>query len=293
MDALHTLQNLFTLAFVVTSMLGMGLSLTVSQIFQPLRNTMLVIRALAANFLVVPAIAFALSRLVPMNLSTQIGLLLLGTAAGAPFLPKLALIAKAGAAFAVGLMSLLMIVTIGYLPLVLPLLVPGVSVNPGQIAVSLIATMLTPLIVGLFVKARWAGVAAALQPTLAQISSVSLVLLLVLMLGLNVKSVLALFGTGDILATLVFIAISLGVGYVLGGPGTDTRRVLGLGTGQRNMAATFIIATANFANQPDVLAYLAAAGLVGMIAMFPTAAEFGRRAVPTAIAADIPVSDQP
>ena len=288
MDALRTLQNLFTLAFVVTSMLSMGLSLTVSQIFQPLRNTMLVIRALAANFLVVPAIAFALSRLVPLNLSTQIGLLLLGAAAGAPFLPKLALIAKADAAFAVGLMSLLMIVTIGYLPLVLPLLVPGVSINPGQIAVSLIVTMLTPLIVGLFVKARWAGVAAALQPTLAQISSVSLVLLLVLMLGLNVTSVLALFGTGDILATLVFIAISLGVGYVLGGPGTDTRRVLALGTGQRNMAATFIIATANFADQPDVLAYLAAAGLVGMIATFPTAAEFGRRARPTAIAADLP-----
>ena len=293
MDALRTLQNLFTLAFVVTSMLSMGLTLTVSQILQPLSNTMLVIRALAANFLVVPAIAFALSRLVPLNLSTQIGLLLLGTAAGAPFLPKLALIAKAGAAFAVGLMSLLMIVSIGYLPLVLPLLVPGVSINPGQIAVSLVVTMLIPLIVGLFVKARWAGVAAALQPTLAQISSVSLVLLLVLMLGLNVKSVLALFGTGDILATLAFIAISLGVGYVLGGPGTDTRRVLALGTGQRNVAATFIIATANFANQPDVLAYLAAAALVGMIVTFPTAAEFGRRARPTPITADIPVSDQP
>src|SRR3982751_5541081 len=101
-----TLQNLFTFTFVLTSMLSMGLSLTVSQILQPLRNTRLVIMALAANFVVVPAVAFALSRIIPMNQSVQIGLLLMGTAAGAPFLPKLAQIAKANVAFAVGLMTL-------------------------------------------------------------------------------------------------------------------------------------------------------------------------------------------
>ena len=34
-------------------------------------------------------------------------------------------------------MVLLMVVTVGYLPLVLPLLLPGISVNPWQIARSL------------------------------------------------------------------------------------------------------------------------------------------------------------
>src|SRR4051794_1736825 len=55
-----TLQNLFTFTFVLTSMLSMGLSLTVSQIIQPLRSTRLVIMALAANFVIVPAVAFPL-----------------------------------------------------------------------------------------------------------------------------------------------------------------------------------------------------------------------------------------
>ena len=45
-----------------------------------------------------------------------IGLLLLGLAAGAPFLPKLAQISKGNLAFAVGLMVLLMVITVGYLP---------------------------------------------------------------------------------------------------------------------------------------------------------------------------------
>jgi len=60
-----TLQNLLTFAFVLTSMLSMGLSLTVSQIIQPLRSIQLVIMALAANFVALSAAAFALSRIIP------------------------------------------------------------------------------------------------------------------------------------------------------------------------------------------------------------------------------------
>jgi predicted Na+-dependent transporter len=275
-----TLQNLFTFAFVLTSMLSMGLSLTVSQIIQPLRSIRLVIMALAANFVVVPAAAFALSRIIPLEEDVQIGLLLLGTAAGAPSLPKLAQIAKANAAFAVGLMTMLMVVTIVYLPIVLPLLLPGVEVDAGQIAVSLIVQMLVPLIIGLLIKARYEGTAQTLQPVMAQISNISLALLLVLMLVVNFRNVLALFGTGAILATLLFIAISVVAGYFLGGPGTDTKRVLALGTGQRNLAAAFLIATANFAELPNVLVYLAAVSLLLMVALVPTSAEFGKRSEP-------------
>ena len=37
-------------------------------------------------------------------------------------------------------MVLLMVITVGYLPLVLPWLLPGASVGPGQIAGSLVVT---------------------------------------------------------------------------------------------------------------------------------------------------------
>jgi len=261
-------------------MLSMGLSLTVSQIIQPLRNTRLVIMALVANFVIVPAAAFALSRIIPLEQDVQIGLLLLGTAAGAPSLPKLAQIAKANVAFAVGLMTMLMVVTIVYLPIVLPLLLPGVEVDAGQIAVSLIVQMLVPLIVGLLIKARYQDTAQTLQPVMAQIANISLALLLVLMLVVNFRNVVALFGTGAILATLLFIAISVVAAYFLGGPGTDNKQVLALGTGQRNLAAAFLIAAANFADQPNVLVYLAATSLMMMVVLMPTAAEFGKRSEP-------------
>jgi BASS family bile acid:Na+ symporter len=290
---LSTLQNLFVFAFVVTSMLNMGLRLTLSEILQPLRNTRLVILSLAANFVIVPAAAFTLSRVIPLGEDVQIGLLLLGTAAGAPFLPQLAQNAKSNVAFAVGLMTILMVVTIVYLPVVLPLLLPGVKVDTGQIAVSLIMQMLVPLLIGLFIKARYQDTAGALQPVVAQISNISLALLLVLMLAVNFRSVLRLFGTGAILATLLFVSISVAGGYLLGGPSVDTKRVLALGTGQRNLAATFVIATANFAEQPNVLVYLTAVGLLTMVIMLPTTAEFAKHSKTAPGTTETTVTRQP
>jgi predicted Na+-dependent transporter len=277
-EFLATLQNLFTFAFVVSSMLAMGLSLTVGQIVEPLRNLRLVLLALLANFVIVPATAYLLAQVIPMDDQLQIGLILMGSAAGAPFLPKLAQIARANVPFAVGLMALLIVVTVAYLPFVLPLLLPGVEVDAGKIAVTLFGEMLVPLAIGLVVRARWVEAAGELQKPAAQVSNLSLALLLVLMLGLNIENVIGLFGSGALIATIVMVGVAIGSGYLLGGPGSDTRQVLALGTGQRNLAATFLIAGSNFADQPDVLVFLAGAGLMGMAIVMPLAAEFGKRA---------------
>jgi BASS family bile acid:Na+ symporter len=103
------------LCFVVSSMLATGAGLTVSQISEPLRNARLVVLALLANFVLMPLGALALARVLGLDESFGVGLLLLGCAAGAPFLPKLAELAKGNLAFAVGAMVLLMVVTVGYL----------------------------------------------------------------------------------------------------------------------------------------------------------------------------------
>src|SRR2546430_14277534 len=122
------------LTFVVSSMLAMGAGLTVSQIIEPLRNARLVLLALLANFVLMPLGALALAKVLWLDTPFAVGLLVLGCAAGAPFLPKLAELAKGNLAFSVGAMVLLMVVTVGYLPMVLPLLLPGVTVNPWEIA---------------------------------------------------------------------------------------------------------------------------------------------------------------
>ncbi|HSN74669.1 MAG TPA: bile acid:sodium symporter, partial [Anaerolineae bacterium] len=157
MTAQEFFQDIGSLAgllVIITRMLAMGRSLTVAQIVQPLKNVRLVLLALLANFVLVPLLAYVITLIIPLEQSLQIGLIVLATAAGAPFLPKLVQGAKGNIAFGVGLMVLLMVVTVFYLPIVLPLLLPGVEINPWDIAKSLIVLMLIPLAIGLLFKSH-------------------------------------------------------------------------------------------------------------------------------------------
>jgi bile acid:Na+ symporter, BASS family len=275
MELLQKASSVAMLAFVLCSMLAMGLNLTVGQIITPLRNVRLVTLSLLVNFLLMPFVAVGLATLLRLDEPLGVGLLLLGSAAGAPFLPKLAQIAKADLAFAVGLMVLLMVITVGYLPLVLPLLLPGVSVNPAKIARSLFLLMLLPLAGALAVKARFASFAARTKPVLDRLSNVSLILLVVLIAVANVNKVLAVFGTRGILAGLLFIAIGFAVGWFLGGPAADTRRVLALGTAQRNIAAALVVGSQSFSD-PQVIVMVIVVATVGFLILMPVSRTLGR-----------------
>ncbi|HKJ58188.1 MAG TPA: bile acid:sodium symporter [Halobacteriales archaeon] len=272
---LESLATLSVLVFVVTSMLAMGLSLTIGQIVEPLRNLQLVAKALVANFVLVPLIAYVILLVVPLTEAQSIGLILLATAAGAPFLPKLVELAKGSVAFGVGLMVLLMVVTVVYVPLVLPVLLPGVEVNPQDIASSLVILMLLPLAVGLLVKARYADAADRVQPVVNQTSTTALVFLVVLMLVLNFQTLVSVVGTGVLFAFALLIVASLVVGWLLGGPDAGTRPVLGLGTAQRNVSAALVVGAANFEDPDVVIMLVVGATLMGLLIV--VAGEIGKR----------------
>lgn len=272
----QSLAGIAGMLFVITSMLGMGMSLTMAQILQPLKNARLVILALLANFVLVPLLAYAITLVIPLEQSLGIGLVVLATAAGAPFLPKLVQGAKADVAFGVGLMVLLMVVTIIYVPIVLPLLLQGVSVNPWDIAQSLIVLMLIPLAIGLLIKSHSPDSAAAWQPMMNKISSLAILVLLVVGLGLNASNILGLIGTGGLLALLLFIIGSLVIGYLLGGGDPSVRSVMGLGTAQRNVSAAIVVAAQNF-TEGNTMSFILVASILLLLVLLPTAKRMGAR----------------
>jgi len=172
-------------------------------------------------------------------------------------------------------MVLLMVVTVVYVPVVVPLLLPGVEVNPVDIASSLVVLMLLPLAAGLFVKARYDETAAWIQPKANQVSSTALVFLLVLMLVLNFQTLLGVVGTGLLAAFALLVAASFGIGWLLGGPDPGTRPVLGLGTAQRNVAAALVVGAANFEDPDVVVTLVVGATLMGLLIL--VAGELGKR----------------
>jgi BASS family bile acid:Na+ symporter len=268
MNILNKAIPVAMLLFVVSSMLAVGLNLTVDQILAPLRNVKLVLLALFVNFVLMPVAALAIARLLRLDQPLGVALLLLGAAAGAPFLPKLAAIAKGDLAFAVGLMVLLMVLTVGYMPLVLPQLLEGVSVNSGKIARSLVLLMVLPLIIGLAVRARYEVVAARIGGLLNGLSTLSLGLLIVLLVVTNFRNIIDLFGTRGILASILFIAVGFALGWFLGGPGLNTRGVLALGTAQRNIAAALLVGGQNFSD-PRVVVMVVVVAIVGLLVLMP------------------------
>jgi predicted Na+-dependent transporter len=278
-DVIVGIARVAILTFVVASMVGLGLSLTVQQILAPLRNVRLVLLGLVTSFVVAPAGAWAIAELFGLDDSQSLGLLLLGVAAGAPFLPKLAQLAGGALAYSVGLMVMLMVVTVGYVPLVLPLLVDGVAIDAWGIARPLIVLMLLPLAVSLAVRARYPG-AGRLAPGLNQVSTVALALGIGSAVLVGLPQIWDEVGTGVIMATVVFVVACLAVGYLLGGSGRDQRVVTSLGTAQRNLSAALLIAATSFEDTPEVLVTVMVASLVLTGVLLVLAGELGRRAHP-------------
>ncbi len=283
-ELLRELSQLVTPAFAISTMLGMGMGLTVAQVATPLRNVRFVAAALGLNFIVVPAAAWLIGTMLGLDQDLRIGLTLVASVAGAPMIPKLVTIAGGDGASAVALVTLLVVATVVVAPLALPVLLPGVRVDPGAIAFALAWQMLLPLGVGIFIRERYPAEAAGYRDEVASISNITLVLVFVTSAGQNLPGLLGLFGSGGIVATVLLVGVALAGGYLLAIPAGVERRLLSLGAGQRNVAAAFIIATGSFADRPTVLAFIAAAGVIMMVMLFPLAGEWSKR--PSRLAAE-------
>jgi BASS family bile acid:Na+ symporter len=273
---LQSLLALSVLAFPVASMFAIGLSFTLKQIAGPLRHVGRVFRALVANFVIVPLLALGISRLLGLEPSLAAGLMLIGTAAGAPFLIQLTQAANANTGLSATLLVLLMPVTVLYMPLVIPLVVTDASVSVSGIALPLISTLLLPLVAGLVLDSGRPSLAARLRPVAIKTSSVALIVLIASTLVLNGPRFRHLLGTGAIAAAVLLTAGAFAAGYLLSSPGFDRRTVMGLGAGQRNVAAALVVASQDF-DDPNTLVMVVLCLAVELMILFPIAWMLRRR----------------
>ena len=101
-EILITIANVALDLFTITSMLAVGMSLTVMQIVNPLRNARLVAVVLVASYVLVPLWALLLTLVLPMGNEQKTALILLAACAGGPFIPLVVQIAKGHQPLAVG-----------------------------------------------------------------------------------------------------------------------------------------------------------------------------------------------
>ena len=267
---LQQLADLTLPAFVVSTMLAAGMSQPLADVVAPLKKPLPIVLALLVNFAVAPLLAVALTSIVPLQPAHATGILLLGAAAGAPFLPKLAELSLGSTAYSVVLMVLLMGGSIIFLPFALPLMIPGLSADPWAIARPLLVVMVIPLAIGFALalsKAAWVG---CLLVVVRNVSNVTMVLLIVLVVALNFKTLLSMLGSFAIGAYMLYLLIVIGIGYLIGAIDRPTQNVFALGAGSRNIPACLVIAGTSLSD-PAVTVMLIVAFLISFVGMLALA----------------------
>jgi len=258
---------LFIIAFLLTAMFSLGLDLTVRQIIEPLKNKRLVLTAMLTNVIAVPLVAIALTSVIPMHEGFRIGIILYALAAGTEGGPKFVQIVKGNAAFALGLLMLLLTFTVVCLPIVLSLVVEDLQFPRGELVLKLLLVVALPIGLGLLLNAKAKSVADKLNPVMHRLSMILLWIAFFVLIYVYYGDIIALQG-GAMLAGLVFFLLAFLAGYLSGGPEWQNRRALGIMTFARNGSIAMMIAGQVFTDEPKVLVMatvMAAASVIGAV----------------------------
>ncbi len=261
--------------FIISTMLNVGLTQRLSDIAQHLKNWPFVLKMLLANFVFAPLLMIVALHFAPFDPALKAGLLIFSLGAGAPLLIKLTQTAEHEVALGAAVMMLLTVVTVVYMPIVLPMVLSGVSVDAVAVARSLLMQLLLPIVVGMLLAQFVPGVVKKVQPWVGKLGSIALYALIVVTLVGYYPNLLDIVGKGAFLVGLAFVGAAFGLGYLAGAGKDHLEDIGGLGTAQRNTAAGVIIALENFSN-PNVLVMLTLANMLGIVMLLLIAKALSR-----------------
>ena len=274
------LVKILTLAGLVAIMLAMGLKVKLDEVLVSARKPLPVALSLLANFVLVPLVTVGLLYLFQTNPLVSIGFLILAVCPAAPVGPPFAAVARGDVPFAIGQMVILAglsaFVSPALLGALLPRIAPDTDLHVDYLAIveNLLVAQLLPLAAGLAIRRQRPALAERLAKTVGSLANLLLLGVVVLILA-NEYDTLALIRLRAWAGMLVLAAASLGIGWLLGGPGQARRRSLAVITGARNAAVALVIVSSNFAGTPAVTAVVAY-GLVSIFASFLCASLLAR-----------------
>lgn len=224
--------------FIAGNLLDMGLRLNPQQALRGLQNFSFVGHTLFWGFVVGPALAYAITRIIPMEYPFAIGLILLGLAPGVPFLPMIVSRVKGDLGYTAAFMLLVSVTTVLFMPIAVPLLVKGLTVTSWTIAKPLLIVMLLPLAIGMLILYFNETLATKIQPVVKKITIVFTVIACTLCVVVYGNGVLELDLRWAIVALVIFFFILTTFTYWFGfGQDHEQKIVISIGMSTRNLGA--------------------------------------------------------
>ena len=248
MAVVEFISNSVLYIFIISTMVSIGLGLNLKKINIILSNYRMM------TFLLIPVIAWIMTKVIPMEESIATGFLLASISAGAPFSPKLAQIAKSDVPFAVTMMFVLLVLaaiaTPGWLSVFLGSSSScDISINALTILSQILVIYLLPLLLAIFVGNRHIDGVQKYRRLVLKISNVAFLIVIVLTLATNISGLESLVGSLGIIAGIISVVIYGVLGYVFEGPRIATKRSLSFNSAVPNGGLGLLIASQAFSNQ--------------------------------------------
>jgi predicted Na+-dependent transporter len=241
----ETLVTLLKISIGVL-MVAIGMGSTLSDLTYLWRRPGLLLRSLLAMYVLVPAAAFLLVKVLPIAPGVKAALLVLAVSAGAPLLPK-KLGALASDAYVFSLVvtsSLLAIVLVpGWVALLAAHFGVATELKPGVVAAAVTKAFLIPLAIGMVIRALLPELGERLSDWLIAAAGLVLAVCGLVLLVTHWELFAGMTWQG-ITALVLLMLIALAIGHLLGGPSGDDRTALAIACATRHIGIAVLVAAA-------------------------------------------------
>jgi bile acid:Na+ symporter, BASS family len=238
---IQTVFNIVVIIFTVANLMAGGLACDLKVALKWLRSPRFVLHTLLWSWVVCPALALLITKVLPLSEGHAAGLMLVSLAPIAPFLPIAALKARGDMTFTGAYILLATVVTVVLMPVMAPLLIKGLTLNAWALAKPLIALVLVPLLIGVALKYFKESVADKIFPVVKKTGGLFLLICLAMVIWLYGKQMLETVGSLATAAWVLFMVVMAVLPYLFGfGLKQNQRSVMALGQSSRNISAGFV-----------------------------------------------------
>jgi len=231
--------------FVVIVMFSIGLRVSGGELLDILRKRALFVRTLLANCVLIPLIGFLLVRVFPLTPDVSVGILLLAAIPGTPIALQFTRKAKTRLPFAAAMTFVLSLVSIVMTPLSVEVMPQPAQRNQRPILLLIMSIVLyiaLPLCAGLWAARQAPKTAPRLVWPLGFLASIVFSFLMSETRLMRREAFNTIRGRGTILAMLLLLLLSMLIGWLIGGPDRESRRVLATATSMRNVIVALYVA---------------------------------------------------
>ena len=234
-------------------MLGMGMTMTLEDFKIVLKRPLDILKGTAAQFIIMPSLAFILSKIFGLNEALMVGVVLVGTCPGGTSSNVITYMSGGDVPLSIAMTTVSTLLAPILTPAITYLLIrQTVSFSPIGMFISIIQVVILPIVLGLVIKSILKEKADIVEDYMPAVSSIAIACIVGGVIGANKEMILASLGI-IVLVVILHNVLGYAVGYFIGkltGMGHKKSITISVEVGMQNSGLATSLAASQFASMP-------------------------------------------